>query len=249
MSGHSKWSSIKRKKGVNDARRGKIFTQLIREIAMAARSSGGDPDSNPRLRLAIDKARAQNMPKGNIERALRRGTGEVEGESYEEVRYEGYGPGGVAVIVDALTDNRNRTVGEVRYLLAKYGGNLGSSGCVAYLFDRKGTLSFDAANVDADALFEAALEANAQDVIEDSGTVAVQTAPEDFETVKQALESRGFAPESAEIAMIPQTTVALAGKEADSMLKLMEALDEHDDVRQVFANFDLSEEAMLEATG
>ncbi len=247
MSGHSKWSTIKRKKGVADAKRGKIFTQLIREISMVAKLGGGDPDSNARLRLAMDRARAQNMPKENIERAIKRGTGEIEGESYEEIRYEGYGPGGVAVIVETLTDNRNRTVGDVRHVFTKYGGNLGSSGCVAYLFDKRGVLVFDAQQVEGDALIEAAIEGNAQDVLEEGDSFEVQTAPEDFESVKAALEARCFRPASAEVAMVPQSTVKLEGKEAMSMLKLMEALDELDDVKEVFANFDISEGAMLRA--
>ena len=246
MSGHSKWSTIKRKKGAADAKRGKIFTQLIREISMAAKLGGGDPDANPRLRLAIDRARGQNMPKDNVERAIKRGTGELEGETYEEIRYEGYGPGGAALIVETLTDNRNRTVGEVRHVFAKYGGNLGSSGCVAYLFDKKGVLVFDADGVDTDALIEAAIEANALDVREEGETLEVHTEPDDFEAIREAL-ARSFEPASAEVGMVPQTTVKLDGREAESMLKLMEALDELDDVKEVFANFDVPDEAMMQA--
>jgi YebC/PmpR family DNA-binding regulatory protein len=249
MSGHSKWSTIKRKKGAADARRGKIFTQLIRELTIAARMGGGDPDSNPRLRLAMDKARGQNMPKDNIERAIKKGTGEIEGESYEEVTYEGYGPGGVAVLVETLTDNRNRTVGEVRHLFAKYGGNLGASGCVAYLFEKRGLLEFDRERTDSEQLMEAAIDADALDVVEDPEVIVVYTAFEDFDRVKVALAAAGFEPASAEISMIPQNTVAIGGKESQSMLKLYEALDEHDDVKQVFANFDISEEEMLAAAG
>ena len=247
MSGHSKWSTIKRKKGVADAKRGKIFTQLIREISMAAKLGGGSPDANPRLRLAIDKARSQNMPKENVERAIRRGTGDLEGESYEEIRYEGYGPGGVAVIVETLTDNRNRTVSEVRHLFTKYGGNLGSSGCVAYLFEKKGVLVFDASTADHEPLIEAAIEADALDVLEEGDSVEVHTTPENFEAVRGTLGERSFAPDTAEIAMVPQTTVELEGREAESMLKLMEGLDELDDVKEVFANFDISDEAMMRA--
>ena len=249
MSGHSKWSTIKRKKGAADAKRGKVFTQLIREITIAARMGGGDAYANPRLRLAMEKARGQNMPKSNIDRAIKRGTGELEGESYDEIRYEGYGPAGVAVIVDALTDNRNRTVGEVRHLFSKYGGNLGSSGCVAYLFDRKGMLVFDAESVDADSLLEAAIEANAADVVEEGDTIEVQTAPEDLETVKRALEAASLVPATAEIAMVPQTTVEVFGKQAESLLRLMEELDCHDDVKQVFSNFDIPDETLMEVAG
>jgi YebC/PmpR family DNA-binding regulatory protein len=247
MSGHSKWSTIKRRKGAVDAKRGKIFTQLIRELTMAARLGGGNVDSNPRLRLAMEKARAQNMPKDNIERAVKKGTGELEGESYEEVRYEGYGPSGVAVIVDTLTDNRNRTVGDVRHLFGKYGGNLGASGCVAYLFDKRGLLVYDAEGLDGEALMERAIEANALDVNEDRDTIEVQTEPDDFEAVKQALERLDFVAHSAEIALVPQTSVKLAGKEAQTMLRLFEALDEHEDVKQVCANFDIAENELVEA--
>ena len=245
MSGHSKWSTIKRKKGANDAKRGKIFTQLIRELVMAAKLGGSDLDSNPRLRLAVDKARGQNMPKDNIERAIKRGAGEIEGESYEEIRYEGYGPGGVAVIVETLTDNRNRTVGEVRHMFSRYGGNLGENGCVAYLFDKRGLITFDrAAALDTESLMEAAIEADAQDVIEHEDAVEVHTDPADFEPVRQALLAASFEPATAEIAMLPQTTVSIEGKDAESMLKLMEALDDHDDIQQVYANFDISDQEM-----
>jgi len=247
VSGHSKWSTIKRKKGAADAKRGKIFTQLIRELVMAAKLGGPDPHSNPRLRLAVDKARAQNMPKDNIERAIKRGSGAGDGEEYEEIRYEGYGPGGVAVIVDTLTDNRNRTVGEVRHLFSKYGGNLGASGCVAHLFDRKGLLSFDREGLDVERLMEVAIEADALDVVEEEQQVEVQTTPEEFEAVKDKLEAGGFTAASAEVSLVPMTTVELTGNAAVSMLKLMELLDDHDDVRSVSANFDISDEAMLEA--
>jgi YebC/PmpR family DNA-binding regulatory protein len=199
MSGHSKWSTIKRKKAATDAKRGKIFTQLIRELTIAARAGGGNPDSNPRLRLAIDNARSQNMPGANIERAIKKGTGELQGESYEEIRYEGYGPGGAAVMVDALTDNRNRTVGEIRHLFTKYGGNLGANGCVSYLFEQRGVLVFETETVDAEVLMEAAIEAEADDLVEESGTLEVRTDPHAFEAVKQALESKGWSPWSAEI--------------------------------------------------
>ena len=249
MSGHSKWSTIKRKKAAADVRRGKVFNQLIRELTITARLGGSDLDANSRLRLAVEKARAQNMPKENIERAIKKGTGELAGVSYEEVVYEGYGPGGVAVMVETLTDNRNRTVGEVRNLFQRYGGNLGSAGCVSYLFDQKGILRFDAVDLDSEALWEAAIEADALDVTEDSGLIEVQTEPEGFAAVKQALEAQGFRPQSVELSRVPLTTVALAGKEAQAMLRLYEALDEHDDVKQVLANFDISEEEMLAAAG
>ena len=247
MSGHSKWSTIKRKKGAADAKRGKIFTQLIRELSAAARLGGGNPGANPRLRLAIDRARGQNMPKDNIDRAIKKGTGELEGQSYEEIRYEGYGPGGTAVIVDSLTDNRNRTVSEVRHIFGKYGGNLGASGCVAYLFDKKGVLIYSDEGLDGDALMEAAIESNALDVIEEGEAIQVQTRPEDFEAVKSALEAKSFVPDSAELSMVPQTTVKLGGKDAQTMLKLFEALDEHEDVKQIYANFDISDEELVAA--
>ena len=247
MSGHSKWSTIKRKKGAKDTKRGKVFTQLIREISIAARLGSGDPHSNPRLRLAVARARATNMPKSNIERAIKKGTGELEGASFEEIRYEGYGPGGVAVIVDAVTDNRNRTVGEVRRIFSKHAGNLGAYGCVAYLFDRAGVLDFDGQGLDAEALMEAAIEVNAEDVVDDEDGVRVQTSPEDFATVKEALESAGFHAASAEIQMLPQTTVTVTGKDVQVVLKLFEALDDHEDIRDVYGNFDISEQDLREA--
>ena len=244
MSGHSKWATIKRKKGAADAKRGKVFTKLIREIATAARIGGGDPGGNPRLRLVMDKARAANMPKDNIERAIAKGVGGGEGESFEEVVYEGYGPGGTAILLRALTDNRNRTVGEIRHVLSKYGGNLGSSGCVAYLFEKRGLLSFERSGLDGDALLEAALEAGATDVVESRESLEVVTEPADFESVRGALEKRGFAPASAEVSMEPSTTVKLEGEQAKSMLELADALDDLDDVQGVYANFDISDEEM-----
>ncbi|MBW2541710.1 MAG: YebC/PmpR family DNA-binding transcriptional regulator [Deltaproteobacteria bacterium] len=249
MSGHSKWSTIKRKKGAADAKRGKIFTKLIREIATAARMGGGDPDSNPRLRLACDKARSANMPKDNIGRAIAKGTGAGEGDAYEEVVYEGYGPGGVAVFIETLTDNKNRTVGDVRHILTKHGGNLGASGCVSYLFEKRGVLSFDRAGIDADRLLEVALEAGADDVIEEDGQIDVVVSPAGFERLKRELLAAGFEPEQAGIAMEPTTTVAVEGKEAESMLSLADALDDLDDVQQVYANFDISDEEMSRIAG
>jgi len=244
MSGHSKWATIKRKKGAADAKRGKIFTQLIREISIAAGIGGGDANANPRLRLAIQKARAVNMPKDNIERAIKKGTGELGGENFEEVRYEGYGPGGVALIVEATTDNRNRTGGEIRHIFSRFAGNLGATGCVGFMFERMGVLEFDRSAVDADALMEAAIEANAKDVVEEPETISVQTSPEDFGAVKEALEARSFVPASAKLALVPSSTVKLAGPQAQQMLKLYEALDEHEDVAEVSANFEISDEDM-----
>jgi YebC/PmpR family DNA-binding regulatory protein len=244
MSGHSKWATIKRKKGAADAKRGKIFTKLIREISTAARIGGGDAGSNPRLRLVVDKARAANMPKDNIERAIQKGIGGGEGERFEEVVYEGYGPGGAAILLEALTDNRNRTVGEVRHVLTRHGGNLGASGCVGYLFEKRGLLAFDPESVDADALLEAALEAGAEDVIEGGPAIEVVTAPSQLEVVREALRGRGFSAASAEITMQPQTTVKLEGEQASAMLRLADALEDLDDVQHVYANFDISDDEM-----
>jgi YebC/PmpR family DNA-binding regulatory protein len=244
MSGHSKWATIKRKKGAADAKRGKVFTKLIREIATAARLGGGDPNGNPRLRLVMDKARAANMPKDNIERAIQKGIGGGEGDAFEEVVYEGYGPGGTAIMLQALTDNRNRTVGEVRHVLTKYGGNLGSSGCVAYLFEKRGLMTFERRGLDPDALLEAALEAGAVDVVDESEAVDVVTAPGDLEAVRSALSAKGFTPASAEVSMEPGTTVKLQGEQAKTMLELADALDDLDDVQGVYANFDISDEEM-----
>jgi len=244
MSGHSKWATIKRKKGAADARRGKVFTKLIREIATAARLGGPDAGGNPRLRLVIEKARAANMPKDNIERAIKKGIGATEGETYQEVVYEGYGPGGAAILIEALTDNRNRTAGDVRHVLTRFGGNLGASGCVAYLFEKKGSLAFERGGLVVDSLLEAALEAGAEDVVEGVEELLVVTRPADFEAVREALAARGFAAASAEVTMQPSTTVALKGKEADTMLNLAEALEDLDDVQHFYSNFDISEEEM-----
>ena len=244
MSGHSKWSTIKRKKGAADAKRGKIFSKLIREIATAARLGGGDPDANPRLRLAMDKARTANMPKDNIERAIQKGTGSGEGMAFDEVSYEGYGPGGVAILLETLTDNRNRTVGEVRRVFTKYGGNLGANGCVSYLFPIKGLIHFDRDGLDADALLEAALEAGAEDVIEQEENVDVVTEPAAFTKIQETLERLGFKAAAATIARRPTTLVTLTGREAETMLRLHDDLEDLDDVQSVYANFDIPDEEM-----
>jgi YebC/PmpR family DNA-binding regulatory protein len=249
MSGHSKWSTIKRKKGAADAKRGKIFTKLIREIATAARTGGGDPDANPRLRLAIEKARAQNMPKDNIERGINKGSGAGDADVYEEAVYEGYGPGGAALLIEVLTDNKNRTVGEVRHVFSRYGGNLGASGCVSYLFEKKGLIQFDREGVDGDALFEAALEAGAEDVVEGENFIDIVSPPGDFEQVKRTLTARGFTPAHAAISLEPSTTVELEGKEAETMLRLADALEDLDDIQSVNANFDISEQEMARIAG
>jgi YebC/PmpR family DNA-binding regulatory protein len=243
MSGHNKWSTIRHKKGAADAKRGKIFTKLIKEISVAAKLGGGDPGANPRLRTAVDKAKAENMPKDNIERAIKKGTGGMEGVIYEETTYEGYGPGGAAVLVEVMTDNRNRTVSDVRSIFTKCNGNMGEAGCVAWMFDKKGLLVFPK-GVDFDKLFEAALEAGADDVSDEDEQVEVVTDPANFIEVRDALAQAGFKPESAEVTMIPQTMVKLDGKQAENMLKLMDRLEDNDDVQNVYANFDISAEEM-----
>lgn len=243
MSGHNKWSTIKHKKGAADAKRGKIFTKLIKEITVAAKLGGGDADGNPRLRTAIDKAKNENMPKENIERAIKKGTGELEGVTYEEINYEGYGPGGVAVLVEVMTDNRNRSVSDIRSIFTKCNGNMGETGCVSWMFDKKGLLIVSK-QVDFDKLFEAALEAGAEDVSDQEEQYEVVTDPATFVEVRESLQRSGFAFESAEITMIPQTMIKLEGKQAESMLRLMERLEDNDDVQNVYANFDISEEEM-----
>ncbi|TWJ19237.1 YebC/PmpR family DNA-binding transcriptional regulator [Geobacter argillaceus] len=243
MSGHNKWSTIKHKKGAADAKRGKIFTKLIKEITVAAKLGGGDPNGNPRLRTAVDKAKAENMPKDNIDRAIKKGTGEMEGVTYEEIVYEGYGPNGVAVLVEVMTDNRNRTVSDVRSIFTKCNGNMGEAGCVAWMFDKKGLLVFPK-SIDFDKLFEAAIEAGADDVTDEDDQFEVTTDPANFIEVREALEKAGFKPESAEVTMIPQTQIQLEGKAAESMLKMMDRLEDNDDVQNVYANFDISDEEM-----
>ena len=245
MSGHNKWSSIKHKKGKADARRGKIFSKLQREIQVAARIGGGDPEHNPRLRAIIDKARAENMPKDNIMNAIKKGTGELSsGETFEEAIYEGYGPNGVAVMVHALTDNKRRTTAEVRHVFSKYGGSMGETGCVSWIFSEKGYFIFNKNDVDIDELMDIALEAGAQDVEESDDAIEVTTDPKDFMTVKEIFDEKGLKYQSAEITMVPQTTVKLSGKDVERMLKLMEAMDDLDDVDNVYANFDISLEEM-----
>lgn len=244
MSGHSKWSSIKHKKGAADAKRGKIFSKLIKEITVASRLGGGDPDGNPRLRTAISAAKAENMPKDNIERAIKKGTGELEGVSYEEASYEGYGPGGVAVLVDCLTDNRNRAVADVKHLFERNGGTLGEPGCVAWMFEQKGLIVFDMDKVDEEQLLELALEAGAEDVKEEETEFNVITDPSDFESVKKAFDDAGLSYTFSEVTMIPKNTVKVEGKKAQQMVNLMQALEDNDDVSNVYANFDISDEVL-----
>ena len=247
MSGHSKWSTIKRKKGAVDAKRGKIFGKLAKEVAVAARMGGGDLTGNPRLRAAIAAAKAENMPGDNITRAIRKGTGEGGGAMMEEIFLEGYGPAGVALMVETLTDNKNRTVSDVRHLITKYGGSLGEPGCVAWMFDKKGVIVFDRGEVDEDQLLEAALECGAEDLQSDESQFEVLTDPAAFLEVKEALEARGFKPALAEVQMRPKTTVKIdEEKSAQQLLRLVELLEEHDDVSDVFANFDIPDQ-LLEA--
>ncbi len=245
MSGHSKWSTIKRKKGANDAKRGKIFSKLIKEITVAARQGGGDPDGNPRLRSAIAAAKVENMPKDNISRAIDKGSGGGDGDAYEEILYEGYGPGGVAVLVECMTDNRNRTVADVRHFFAKSNGNLGENGCVAWMFEKKGQILVDKEQIAEEDLMDKALEAGAEDVIEDENEFQVLTAPDDFNDVRDGLEEQGVAFLEASISMIPQNTIEIDDEKiAVSLLKLLENLEDHDDVQKVHANFDIDQDLM-----
>jgi YebC/PmpR family DNA-binding regulatory protein len=245
MSGHSKWSSIKHKKGAADAKRGKIFTKLIKEITTAARISGGDPEANARLRVAIAQAKAENMPKDNIEKAIKKGTGALEGgERYEEHTYEGYGPGGVAILIETLTDNKKRTTADVRYILTRLNGNLAEAGSVSWLFSKKGYISFDKNAVDGDKIMEIALEAGAEDITEDENEIEVVTNLSSFESVKKVFDKNGIKYIVAEISMMPQNYVKIEGKNAETMLKLMEALEDSDDVQHVYANFDISAQEM-----
>ena len=244
MSGHSKWSSIKHKKGAADAKRGKIFTKLIKEITVAARMGGGDPDGNPRLRSAIAAAKGENMPKENIERGIKKGTGELEGVSYEEASYEGYGPGGVAVLVDCLTDNKNRTVADIKHLFERHVGNLGEPGCVAWMFEQMGLMVFEKDMVDEEELFDLALEAGGEDVREEETEFEVITAPSDLESVKQAIDDAGLSYSLAEVTKIPQNTVKVEGKKAQQTLNLMQSIEDHDDVSHVYANCDIPDDVM-----
>jgi YebC/PmpR family DNA-binding regulatory protein len=244
MSGHSKWATIKRKKGKLDAQRGRMFTKLIKEITVAARAGGGDAESNARLRTAVATAKAANMPADNIKKAIQKGTGELPGVAYEEVNYEGYGPGGVAVLIEVLTDNKNRTVAEIRHLFSKRGGNLGETGCVGWMFESKGLVHINKSSVDEDKLLDIVLEAGASDLATLSDVFEVTTPFEAFDRVKVAVEKAGISVSDAEVSMVPQTTVKLDENKASSMLKLMEELEDHDDVQKVYANFDIDDELM-----
>ena len=247
MSGHSKWHSIKHKKGALDAKRGKIFTRIIKELTVAARVGGGDPNMNPRLRTIVAEAKSVNMPNENIARAIRRGTGEEPGVSYEEITYEGYGPGGAAVIIESMTDNRNRTVGEFRHMLAKYGGNLGEANSVAWMFEKKSVIEIEKAKAEEEALMTAALDAGADDLSDEGDTWEVLSAPNMHETVLEAVKKLGIEPSGAKVQMVPKNLVKLEGKPAQQMMKLMDALDDHDDVQNIWSNFDI-EEKEIEAS-
>jgi YebC/PmpR family DNA-binding regulatory protein len=242
MSGHSKWHSIKHKKGAADAKRGRIFTRIIKEMTVAARAGGGDPDTNPRLRTIVAEAKAVNMPAENIKRAIRRGTGEEPGVSYEEVMYECYGPGGTAIILEALTDNKNRTVGEIRHILDKHAGKLGERNSVARLFHKRGQIVIEKSQADEDTLMSLALEAGADDMLDDGDSWDIATRPEGFEAVREAVRKVNIEPVTAAVAMVPDSYVKLTGKEAQSMVKLMDALEDHDDIQHVWANFDIEEQ-------
>lgn len=242
MSGHSKWSTIKHKKGAADKKRGKLFTKLIKEITVAARMGGGDPDANPRLRHALNNARSQNMPKDTAERAIKKGTGELEGVDYEEIIYEGYGPGGVAVMVECLTDNRNRTIADVRHAFGKAGGNVGTDGCVAWMFDKKGLISVSKEDADEDTLMEITLDAGAEDIKEEGDSFEVITDPADFDAVKDAVDAAEIKYELAEITMVPQNMTKVEGKDAEQMVKFMDILDDCDDVQKFYTNADIPDE-------
>ncbi len=244
MSGHSKWSTIKRKKGALDAKRGRLFTKLIKEITVAARLGGGDEAANPRLRKAIANAKTANMPQENIKRAIQKGTGELPGVNYEEFTYEAYGPGGVAIMLDVITDNKNRTVAEIRHLMNKYGGNLGENGSVAWMFDKKGQISIAKDNGSEETVFEAALECGAEDFEVEDDVYLVMTNPADLMEVRDGLEKRGFTIQSAEIEMIPKTLQKVTGKDASRLMNLIEALDDNDDINNIYSNFDIDEDSV-----
>ncbi len=249
MSGHSKWASIKHKKAAADSKRGKVFTKVIKELAVAARMGGGDPDSNSRLRKAIADSKAVNMPADNIKKAIMKGTGQLEGVSYEEMSYEGYGPGGIAIYLETLTDNKNRTVSEIRHIFTKNAGNLGESGCVAWMFDRKGYIVVEKVNAAEDELLDLVLEAGAEDLREDGSNYEIFTAPDDYEAVAKALEEKSIETAASNLGYIPQNYVKLAGKQAHQLLRLMEELEDHDDVQNVWANFDIDEEEIAQYSG
>ncbi len=249
MSGHSKWSTIKRKKEKNDAQRGRIFTKLVKEITIAAREGGGNVNVNARLRTAVLTSRAENVPQANIDRAIARGTGELEGIMYEELTYEGYGPGGVAVLIEAVTDNKNRTTPEIRHAFSKNGGNIGDTGCVAWMFDQKGLIVVNKEGQDEDEIMMIALDAGAEDIQDEGDTFDVFTSPSEFESVRSQLIENGIEPLRAEISRIPQSTVAIEGQEAEQLLRLLEVLEEHDDVQNVYANFDMDDKVLEEMNG
>ncbi len=244
MSGHSKWSTIKHKKAAKDAKRGKLFSKLIKEITVAAKIGGGDINANPRLRTAVNTAKASSVPNDNIDRAIKKGTGEIEGVQYEEIQYEGYGPGGAAVLVQAMTDNRNRTVSEIRHLFSRFGGNMGENGCVAWMFQKRGIITVEKSVIDEDKLMELALEAGAEDISEQDGVFEVATSPENFDAVKEALDAASVATASAEVTMVPSNVVDLSGGSAERTLKLLDELEDHDDVQDVASNMDISPEEM-----
>ena len=248
MSGHSKWSTIKHKKAAKDAKKGKLFTKLIKEITVAARMGGGDVNSNPRLRTAVTAAKAASMPNDNIDRAIKKGTGDLEGVSYEEIQYEGYGPGGAAILAQVLTDNKNRTVSEIRHLFSKHGGNLGESGCVAWMFDKKGLITVEKSHIDEERLLGIVLEAGAEDVREEEEIFEVVTRPEDFDAVKEKLEAAHVLLASAQVTMVPKNTVAIDEKHVEQILKLTEELEDHEDVQSVSANFDIPSEFLEKAS-
>ncbi len=244
MSGHSKWSTIKHKKAAKDAKRGKLFSKLIKEITVAAKVGGGDINANPRLRTAVNTAKSNSVPSDNIDRAIKKGTGDIEGVDYEEIQYEGYGPGGTAVLVQAMTDNRNRTVSEIRHMFSKFGGNMGESGCVAWMFEKRGIIEVDRGAADEEKLMEVALEAGADDISEQEETFEVTTSPDAFDAVKEALDAAGIESSSATVTMVPSNTVDLAGSDAERALKLLDELEDHDDVQDVASNLDIAPEEL-----